>query len=128
MAQFQNFSLCGSEKLSIKVVELDFKAGMEEYGLCYAGIFIWEKPMNVKTYRAVMCQMDESRQITYINHIHADHMEKSIPCRKQHGHHAAVVNRKKKQAAYGLVQQQYRQPSSPPIQAYCSSNSRRLEE
>lgn len=28
------------QKLSIKVVELDFKVGMEEYGLCCVGRFI----------------------------------------------------------------------------------------
>lgn len=41
MQKFQNFLLNGSEKLSIKVAEMDFKAGMEEYGMCYVGRFIW---------------------------------------------------------------------------------------
>ncbi|KAI5650038.1 hypothetical protein M9H77_36043 [Catharanthus roseus] len=58
MAQFQNFSLRGSEKLSIKLAEDDFKTGMEEYGLCCVGRCIWAKNMNVKAYRSVMCQYE----------------------------------------------------------------------
>ncbi|KAI5652710.1 hypothetical protein M9H77_29897 [Catharanthus roseus] len=56
MQQFQKFSLNGSEKLSIKVAELDFRARLEEYGLCCVGRFIWAKTMNVNAYRSVICQ------------------------------------------------------------------------
>ncbi|KAI5680261.1 hypothetical protein M9H77_01488 [Catharanthus roseus] len=42
--------------LSIKLAEMDFKARREEYGLYCVGRFIWDKLMNVKAYRSVMCQ------------------------------------------------------------------------
>ncbi|KAI5666219.1 hypothetical protein M9H77_16072 [Catharanthus roseus] len=57
MAQFQSFSLRGSEKLSIKVVEDNFKTRMEEYGLCCVGRFNWAKNMNVRAYHPVICQV-----------------------------------------------------------------------
>ncbi|KAI5675356.1 hypothetical protein M9H77_06306 [Catharanthus roseus] len=57
MAQFQNFSLKGFEKISIKIAELDFGVGMEEYSLCCVRRFIWGKTINVKVYCCVMCQV-----------------------------------------------------------------------
>ncbi|KAI5658244.1 hypothetical protein M9H77_27037 [Catharanthus roseus] len=51
MAKFQFFSLRGSEKLSIKMVEQDFKEGTHEYSLCCVGRFMWGKPINIKAYR-----------------------------------------------------------------------------
>lgn len=57
MAKFQFFSLRGSEKLSIKMVEQDFKEGTHEYSLCCVGRFMWGKPINIKAYRTVMCQV-----------------------------------------------------------------------
>lgn len=39
------------------MAEQDFKKGMDEYAFCCVGRFVWGKPLTVKAYRTVMCQV-----------------------------------------------------------------------
>ncbi|KAI5663971.1 hypothetical protein M9H77_23294 [Catharanthus roseus] len=69
-------------------------------------------------------KMDESGQITHINHIHADHLERSEPGRKLHGPSVTTIERRKKTTPrYRLVLGQSRQPASPPYR--CTSAAQR---
>ncbi|KAI5676720.1 hypothetical protein M9H77_07670 [Catharanthus roseus] len=113
--QFQNFLLNGSEKLSIKVAEMDFKAGMEEYGMCYDHVhqlfFPDEASCKKALERGPWCfdnYLSSSSHgilpwrtlITHINHIHADNLERSVPGRKQHNQAAVAAKRRKKIILY----------------------------
>ncbi|KAI5654843.1 hypothetical protein M9H77_32030 [Catharanthus roseus] len=59
--------------------------------------------------------MDESIQITHINHICADYLERPIHGRKMHDHSAVAAKKRKKLApSYRLAPSQTRQIASPP--------------
>lgn len=61
--------------------------------------------------------MDKSGQITYVNYIYANHLERHVPGRKQHGQAVVAAERRKKtMLGYQPIPVQHQQATFPSLQ------------